>query len=106
MRRKKKKVEFKIGMVLAISIEPSESADSADLFIIDTARIPHTRNGREWLAAIKEEIEKDNPENDHKIGVQRGQQTFPENWETLAKGKVKKFPVTIDGAISLFYENV
>ncbi len=96
-------MKFKKGMILAVNVIPSESADTGQVMIIDTAKLSNkTEEERNWLKAMKEELEKDlHPETDGTM--EHGQQTYPEDWDTLEKAEIKTFPVQIDGAVDLFY---
>ncbi len=95
-------MKFKKGMVLAVNVIPG-CGDTPSIMIIDTAKLSSSGEQGKWLKAMKEELEKDlHPE---KVGVDSGQQTFPDVWDVLEKSEIKTFPVQIDGVVNLYYEN-
>ncbi len=95
--------KFWKGMVLAVNVIPSEGADSPSIMIIDTGSLNEVEEeDAKWLAAMKEELEKDlHPESQR---VYSGQQTYPGGWDCLEKAEMKNFPISIDGVVDLFYE--
>ena len=94
-------MKFKKGMILAVNVIPG-CGDTPSIMIIDTAKLSSEGEEGKWLKAMEEELEKDlHPE---LIGVNSGQQTFPEEWDVLEKAQIETFPVQIDGVVNLYYE--
>ncbi len=94
-------MKFRKGMILAVNVIP-DCGDTPWVMIIDTAKLSNRGDEGKWLKAMKEELEQDlHPETEGTM--KHGQQTYPDEWDTLEKAKIETFPVQIDGAVDLFY---